>query len=194
MYFVSQLHQHNLSTCVSRLGGAPVHQLYQYKPSLLQPQFLQFTYLSNRSVIFCYSHCTCSYSQYTIQHMYCVLHHLWHISAAYWEEMNIYCYVHYISLLWWLREDGTSVSKHVAIYICYKCCITQYILWMIYWLFCNLAVFHCTFGMMTPWGWHLSVETCSSIYIYMLQMVYHTVHTVDDILTVLQPCTVSLYH
>ena len=97
----SQLHQHNLITCVSRLGGAPVNQLYQYNPSLLEPQFLQFTYLSNRSVIFCYSHCTCSYNQYTILHMYCVIHHLWHISTAYWEEWNIYCYVDYIPLLWW---------------------------------------------------------------------------------------------
>jgi hypothetical protein len=36
------------------------------------------------------------------------------------------------------------MSKHVAVYICYKRCITQYILWMIYWLLFNLALFHCT--------------------------------------------------
>ena len=40
----SQLHQHNFSTCVSRLRGAPGRQLYRCKPSRLQPQFLQFTF------------------------------------------------------------------------------------------------------------------------------------------------------
>ena len=77
--------------------STPGRQLYDYKPSLLQPQFLQSTYLSNHSVIFCYSHCACSDSQYIIQHMYCVIHHLWHI-ISYREEWNIYCNVDYIPL------------------------------------------------------------------------------------------------
>ena len=104
------LHRHHFSTCISSLGGAPVRQLYQYKPFRSQPQFLQFTYLSICSVNFLYFLC---------------------ISTAYREEWNIYCYVDCIALLWWLPEDGTSVSKHMAVYICYIWCITQYIWWMI---------------------------------------------------------------
>jgi len=110
----SHMHRCHFSTFVSSVGGSPGRQLYDYKPSGLQPQFLQFTYLSNRSVIFCYSYCACSYSQYIIQHMHCVIHHLWPITTPYREERKIYCYVDYIHLLWWVSEDGTSVSKHVA--------------------------------------------------------------------------------
>jgi len=66
------------------------------------------------------------------------------ISTPYREEQNIYCYVVYIQLLWWVPKDGPSVSKHVAVYICYKWCITDCIYWTIYWLFFNLALFHCT--------------------------------------------------
>ena len=40
---------------------------------------------------------------------------------------------------------------------------------------------------MSPCEWHLCVKTCSSI--YMLQMVYHTVNVLHDILTV-RTCTV----
>jgi hypothetical protein len=52
-------------------------------------------------------------------------------------------------LVWWLPEDGTSVLKHVAVYICYKWCITQYIWWMIYWLLFNVALFHFTIKVAT---------------------------------------------
>jgi len=65
------------------------------------------------------------------------------ISTPYREERNIYCYVDCIPLLW-VPEDGTSVLKHVAVYICYKWCITDCICWTIYWLFFNLALFNCT--------------------------------------------------
>jgi len=139
-----------LSICVCRLGGPPGRQLYNYKPSPLQPQFLQFAYLSNCSVILCYPYCACCYCQCIIQHMHRVIHHLWHISTLYREKWNIHCYVDYIFSLWRVPEDDTSVSKHVAyIYICYKLCITQYILWTIYWLFFILALFHCTIKVTT---------------------------------------------
>jgi len=85
----NQLFRYYLSTYVSRIGNSPGRQLCEYKPSGLQPQFLQFTHLSSRSVIFCYSHCACSDSQYIIQHMHCVIHHLWHITTSYREELNI---------------------------------------------------------------------------------------------------------
>jgi len=87
------LHQHNLSICVSRLGGPPGRQLYNYMPSPLQPQFLPFTYLSNCSVILCYPYCACCYCQCIIQHMHRVIHHLWRISTLYREKWNIHCYV-----------------------------------------------------------------------------------------------------
>jgi len=81
--------------------------------------------------------------------MHCVIHHLWHITTPYREEWNIYCCVGYIRLLWWVPANGTSVSKNVAVYICYKWCITNCICWMIYWLFFNLALFHCTIKVAT---------------------------------------------
>ena len=138
-----------LSICVSRLGGPPGRQLYNYKPSPLQPQFLQFAYLSNCSVILCYPYCACCYCQCIIQHMHRVIHRLWHISTLYREKWNIHCYVDCIPSLWLVPEDATSVLKHVALYIRYKWCITQYILWTIYWLFFNVALFHCTITVST---------------------------------------------
>ena len=40
----------------------------------------------------------------------------------------------YVSLLWWRPEGGISVPKHVAVDVCHKWCITEYICRMIYWL------------------------------------------------------------
>ena len=145
-----------ISTLSQRLyfwnRSATLRHLYEYKPSGLQPQLLQFANLSSRSVIFCYSYCACSCSQYSIQHTHCFIHHLWHITTPYREKRTIY-YVNCILLLWWVPENGTSVSKHVAVYIyiyiyC-KWCITDCIFWMIYWLFFNLALFHCTIKVAT---------------------------------------------
>ena len=93
LLYDSYFHQHNFSTCVSRLGSAPGRQLYKYKPSPIQPQFLQFTCLSNRSVILCYPYCAWCYSQCIIQHVHCVMHHLWNILTLFIEEWNIHCYV-----------------------------------------------------------------------------------------------------
>ena len=42
-----------------------------------------------------------------------------------------------------------TCSIYIYIYICYKWSITQYVLWMIYWLFFNLALFHCTIKVTT---------------------------------------------
>jgi len=68
---------------------------------------------------------------------------IYDISTPYREERNIYCYIYCITFLW-VPKDGPSVSKHVAVYICYKWCITDWICWTIYWLFFNLAMFHFT--------------------------------------------------
>ena len=73
LLYDSQLHRHRSRTCVSRLGSATGRQLYVYKPSCLQPQFLQFTYLSNRSVILLSILCMLL-SQCIIQHIHCVIH------------------------------------------------------------------------------------------------------------------------
>jgi len=50
---------------------------------------------------------------------------IYDISTPYRVEQNIYCYVDCIPLLWWVPEVGTSMSKHVAVYICYKWSITD---------------------------------------------------------------------
>jgi hypothetical protein len=36
----------------------------------------------------------------------------------------------YIPLLKWLPEEGTSVPKQVAVYICHKRCTTECVRWM----------------------------------------------------------------
>jgi len=40
------------------------------------------------------------------------------------------------------------------------------------------GVVYCTSVVMTPWGWHIGAETCSSW--CMSQMVFHGVHLLDD--------------
>ena len=65
------------------------------------------------------------------------------ITTPYREERNIYCYFDCITCLSF-PADGTHVSKHIAVYVCYNWCITHCICWTIHLLFLNIALFHCT--------------------------------------------------